>query len=45
MIKELCKKHLLFDFESSKIIEHQKSAPQNEIKFRQDFVKKIKKSG
>lgn len=39
----MCKKHLLFECESVRIIEHLKSAPQNEIKNRQDFEKKIKK--
>jgi hypothetical protein len=40
---KMCKKHLLFDFESSKIIKHSKSAWQIEIKNCQDFEKKIKK--
>ena len=42
-LKRMCKKHLHFDFESSIIIEHQKSAWQNEIKQCQNFEKKIKK--
>jgi hypothetical protein len=40
---KMCKKHLLFENESSRIIEHLKSAVQNEIKNCQDFEKKIKK--
>ena len=40
---EMCKKHLLFENESCRIIEHLKSAAQNEIKNCQDFEKKIKK--
>lgn len=40
---EMCKKHLLFEIESSRIIKHSKSARQNEIKNCQDFEKKIKK--
>ena len=39
----MCKKHLLFENESCRIIEHLKSAAQNEIKNCQDFEKKIKK--
>jgi hypothetical protein len=40
---EMCKKHLLFEIESSRIIKHSKSAWQIEIKNCQDFEKKIKK--
>jgi len=40
---KMCKKHLLFVFESSRIIKHSKSAWQIEIKNCQDFEKKIKK--
>ena len=40
---DLWKKYLLFVLRSSKLIEHQKSAWQNEIKQCQNFEKKIKK--
>ena len=40
---EMCKKYLQFEIESSRIIEHLKSAVQIEIKNCQDFEKKIKK--
>ena len=39
----MCKKGLQFENESCRIIEHLRSAGQNEIKNCQDFEKKIKK--